>query len=275
MVSGYGDQPKEVRSLDPRTTPQMWRKLSDSAGLSEYEARVYVSLVRAGSSKAGKLSMLCGVPRNKVYGVLENLKEKGLVIEIPGEPRKFVPTPPSDTFEDYIQSQARTYERRARDLYKVISSLKRAYEEMRSKMGPEKDEVWIVQGRQRILDKVCEMLSRVKGSVNVVTSENGLILLYKAANKLLDKLKESGVKIQIAVQMGDNNRNAVRELRHVCNVRATSLHVPILLVYADHREFLLAKLIPDDLSDSSDEDMGVFSNNPILCGLISELLPHG
>lgn len=258
--------------MDPEPTSEIWQRLCDSAGLSEYEARVYVSLVREGMSKVGRLSMLCGVPRNKVYGVLESLMEKGLVIDVPGEPRKFVPTSPSDTLQDYLSACAQTYEEKARNLHTAMSWLTRAYEEMRSKTGPEKEEVWIVQGRQEVLDKACEVLSEVKDSVNVVTSENGLILLYKAAHKLLDRLNERGAKIRIAVQMGANNRNAMRELRHVCELRATSLHVPILLVYADHQEFLLAKLTPDDLSDSSDGDVGVFSNNPILCELISELL---
>jgi len=58
------------------------QKVSRHLGLSEYEARAYVSLVREGTSEARKLSMKCGVPRTKVYGTLKKLIERGLVFEL-------------------------------------------------------------------------------------------------------------------------------------------------------------------------------------------------
>ena len=55
------------------------QKVSQHLGLSEYEARVYVSLIMEGASEARKLSIRCGVPRTKVYATLKKLMEKGLV----------------------------------------------------------------------------------------------------------------------------------------------------------------------------------------------------
>jgi len=61
-----------------------WQKLCEYLGLSEYEAKIYVSLVEAGQAKARTLSVLSGVPRTKVYSVLKKLIDLGLVTEVPG-----------------------------------------------------------------------------------------------------------------------------------------------------------------------------------------------
>ena len=69
----------------------IWPKMVEYAGLSEYEAKVYLSLLGFGSSGARKLSLHCHVPRTKVYGTLKKLIDYGLVVEIPGVPKAFAP----------------------------------------------------------------------------------------------------------------------------------------------------------------------------------------
>jgi len=101
-----------------------WQKLCEHIGLSEYEAKVYVSLITEGAAQARRISMACGVPRTKVYGTLRKLIERGLVLEIPEEPRRFAPAPPADAFEVYLRS----FKRKASDLGSVVSSLEGTYE---------------------------------------------------------------------------------------------------------------------------------------------------
>ena len=245
-----------------------WEKLCEHAGLSEYEAKLYVSLVTEGASGARRLSMVCGVPRTKVYGALKKLIERGLVIEMPEEPRRFAPMSPADAFDAFLQS----YEKKARDLYLVVSSLESAYEETKSLIKPQKEEVWIIRGRSEILQKVREMLSRAERVVNITTTENGLILLYKACNRLFDELAERGVKVRIVAPVGSSDQNAVQELRYVCEIKHLNICSSTLYVCVDDCEILLANLIPDDFSAISDKDVGAFTKNPILCALMSRLL---
>ena len=80
-----------------------WKNFSKYTGLSEYEAKSYISLVLEGPVEARKLSMVSGVPRTKVYGTLRKLVERGLVVEMPLEPRKFYVNQPTDAFNAYLQ----------------------------------------------------------------------------------------------------------------------------------------------------------------------------
>jgi hypothetical protein len=49
----------------------MWPKIVEYIGLSEYESKVYLSLISLGTAGARKLSLNCDVPRTKVYGTLK------------------------------------------------------------------------------------------------------------------------------------------------------------------------------------------------------------
>lgn len=61
----------------------IWPKIVEYTGLSEYESKVYLSLLSLGNAGARKLSLHCDVPRTKVYGTLKKLIDYGLVVEIP------------------------------------------------------------------------------------------------------------------------------------------------------------------------------------------------
>jgi HTH-type transcriptional regulator, sugar sensing transcriptional regulator len=63
-------------------------------GLTLYEARAYVALVRRDASTPAELARLAGVPRPRIYDVLESLVGKGLATDRPGRTAKYVATPP-------------------------------------------------------------------------------------------------------------------------------------------------------------------------------------
>ena len=245
-----------------------WKKLCEYAGLSEYEAKVYVSLVEAGAAKARKISAMCGVPRTKVYGVLKKLTDMGLVVEIPEEPRKFTPKPPKDAFEAYLRS----YQSKAKNLLLIISSLERTFREAKERNVPQRADVWIIRGRQEILQKIREMLSKAKRAIKIITNENGSILLYKAFNRLFDELKERDIKVRIITPLGSNNRHALNELRYTCSVELLDTMLPIIFVQRDKSQFIFVNLKPDNFSLSSKQDKAIFSNDKSLCEMFHFLL---
>ena len=57
-------------------------------GLTSYEAKAYLALVRRDSSTAAQVARLAGVPRQRIYDVLASLVEKGLASTRPGPGRQ-------------------------------------------------------------------------------------------------------------------------------------------------------------------------------------------
>lgn len=68
-------------------------------GLTEYEARVYLSLLKNNMNVASKISSASGVPRTKIYSVLETLALKGWVKIYSGIPLLFSAIGPRKVFE--------------------------------------------------------------------------------------------------------------------------------------------------------------------------------
>lgn len=52
-------------------------------GLTEYESRLYLVLVKVGPIKASELSFGAQIPRTKAYGAINELERKGLLQIIP------------------------------------------------------------------------------------------------------------------------------------------------------------------------------------------------
>lgn len=50
-------------------------------GFNEYEAKSYVALVKLGPATAYQVSKASGIPRARIYDVLNTLVEKGIVLK--------------------------------------------------------------------------------------------------------------------------------------------------------------------------------------------------
>ncbi len=65
-------------------------------GLNEYQASALAHLMFLGETKATTLSKASGVPNARIYGVLDELSQKGLIIMRPGRPALYAPLTPQE-----------------------------------------------------------------------------------------------------------------------------------------------------------------------------------
>src|SRR5713101_2637872 len=75
------------------------RRALKEFGLTDYEAKVYVSLVESGTQTASELSKTASIPYSKIYEILGNLERKGWVETEQGRPSKYYPKAPSTALE--------------------------------------------------------------------------------------------------------------------------------------------------------------------------------
>jgi len=74
-------------------------------GLSKYESMVYTTLLRFHLNSATMLAEKSGVPRTKIYQVLESLQEKGWIKVYSGAPLLFKASQPDDVIERIRKEQ--------------------------------------------------------------------------------------------------------------------------------------------------------------------------
>ena len=65
-------------------------------GFSEYEAKCYIALLSEQSQTGYSVARASGVPRSKVYEVLEGMVDRGVVIANHGEPTQYAPLSPQE-----------------------------------------------------------------------------------------------------------------------------------------------------------------------------------
>lgn len=94
-------------------------------GLNEYQASTLAHLMYLGETKVTTLSKASGVPNARVYGVLDELSQKGLIIMRPGRPVLYAPLSPEE-IADALASASREEIRRR---LSVVETYRRDFED--------------------------------------------------------------------------------------------------------------------------------------------------
>jgi len=81
-------------------------------GLTEYETKSYLTLLKLGIATAEQISEAASIPLPRVYDTLVELQKKGFVLISKGRPKKFKPNPPKKAlknFNNFAPSYRRLY----------------------------------------------------------------------------------------------------------------------------------------------------------------------
>ncbi len=219
---------------------RMWPKIVEYIGLSEYESKVYLSLINLGTAGARKLSLNCDVPRTKVYGTLKKLIDYGLVVEIPGHPKQFAPANPGESFNTILNIT----KEKAMDFDNIIKWLDEINEKRKENVGPHQKIVWFLDKDHNIKGKCNEIIRQSTEELKVLTTEDGLEILFNAAHRLLDEMQENGVEIKLYSPLDPRVNPLARELSYIYQVKQVEVDTPILFINSDNKRFMLAKLSP-------------------------------
>ncbi|HLG25067.1 MAG TPA: helix-turn-helix domain-containing protein [Candidatus Nanoarchaeia archaeon] len=94
-------------------------------GLSEYESKVYITLIKEGSLRGNKLSRLSGVPQGKVYDTVYRLSEKGFVSIMNSHPKIFKSVDPDIAINQVIRSKKEKLDQMQATLPKSLKQIKK------------------------------------------------------------------------------------------------------------------------------------------------------
>ncbi len=114
------------------------QKSIEELGLTEAESKVYISLLRKGSSLAGAITKETGIHRRTIYDILYRLRSKGLVSNIVINNKRYFEAVNPDRLLELIKE-------REDNIKKVLPELKDLY-----KVSKEKKEVVFFKGKQSI-----------------------------------------------------------------------------------------------------------------------------
>jgi sugar-specific transcriptional regulator TrmB len=125
-------------------------------GFTEYEAKAYLALLKGSPVTAYAVARDSGVPRSKVYGVLEGMVGRGVAFVSHGEPASYAPLPPRELVRD-----------RRREAEGVLSAAEEGLEGWAKREGsaPGDERIWDIKGRREILSRLRELVGRAEERV--------------------------------------------------------------------------------------------------------------
>ena len=179
-------------------------------GLTEYEARAYISLAELGPSTPRDVAQRAKIPYPSAYDALKILVSKGWAEAAASRPTMYSPRAPAVIGRETIVGLEGAFEQLDR-IYRDVSS-----------RTPRAEIIYTIMGRDKVLRKVFEMLDRAERSVTLVLPWNSA--LNDQILRRLQDLERRNVEVRL---MTDSSKAALllRKARHRKPILAVDLLV--------------------------------------------------
>lgn len=137
-------------------------------GLTSYEAKAYLTLIRRDSFTAAQVARQSGLPRQRIYDVLGSLVQKGLAVARPGTVVKYAATAPELAVDQLLSTHRDDLTRMERDARQMVADLKPAFEAGQSQTDP-LEYIEVLRDRRAINERFAELQAAVKEEILVFT----------------------------------------------------------------------------------------------------------
>ena len=239
-------------------------------GLTEYESRIYLVLIKMGPIKASELSFFGQIPRTKTYGAIKELERKGLLGIIPGKPEAYAPSSPGEVLMPIVTKLSRDLT----EAEVVVQDLALAYESnkfVKREIPKEAQEFWELEGRPGIINKLNQIFGDSSKTINYCTTAAGLVRAYKAHCEILEKVSKQGTGVRILSPTTSENSGVAREISEVLDFKILDSPFGENFVTIDSRELVVVETKPEDLRTDQGADKAIWTTNRLLVDLHDQL----
>ncbi len=238
-------------------------------GLSEYAARAYIALLDLGTTEARDVSSLSKVPASKIYHILDQLHEKGLVEILPEFPRKYAPVPFSE-FLDKIQEE---HEETSRRLRLEREELLETFALVGGASGSDRGSLTFLRGRRNAFERYDELVRGAAEEIALVATK-GMLANRRGWIAPLEEAAARGVGLRVLVPEGAA-RASLEDLRGRAEVRlreAGGRAETAAILVVDQRRVLLLHFLPDDGHATDGNASAVYVDQDGVVALLANLV---
>lgn len=183
--------------------PELVKKIKYNFNLNIYESKVWLALLSKSIATVGEVAEISGVPRSRVYDVLESLEKRGFAIAKLGKPIKFIAVKPSVALEHLKTNLLNEAEERTKSLATIKETAEYRELELLYTKGIQPVQVedlsTSIKGRKNIYSHLKELVGEAKKEVILVSTAEALKRKMHFLKPMLEKLKSNGIAIKIAV----------------------------------------------------------------------------
>ena len=238
-------------------------------GLTEYEARVYLTLIVKGGLEASKVSRYADIPRPHTYSVLKALQMRGLVTVIPEAVNRYRAVPLDEGMDLLMEEQE-----------KQLTHLRQARDELLSEVKPKEaipanhqSIVLLYYGRQNVYKLVDEMFSRCDQECDIMTTAHGIVRFYKYFSDKASEFRNKDIKVRFIAPVTPQVEDFALKLSQLVELRHIERLPFIRVVLIDESEVLFAEFVDDDFK-STGKETGIWINQAELAKMIKTMFEN-
>ncbi len=221
-------------------------------GLSEYEAKAYLALLDESPASGYKVAQNSGVPRSKVYEVLNGLARRRVVLVNHGEPVQYAPLSPEELVA-----------RRRKEMEESVGTAERSLKRYAASAAS-RTAIWDITGREEIFRRARELAG---GAERTILAE----IWQEDAPELKEALAEAagrGVEVSV-VAYGEPDYPFARVYYHDLVDEVTrGLGARWVVISADMREVVTG------IVSLGKESRAAWTSHPGLVVPTTELIKH-
>lgn len=243
-------------------------------GLSEKEAKIYIIISKIGPNKARNIAITAKINRVQLYSILKSLQKKGLIEATFEQPSRYSAVPFDEVLDLFIKTKEEEVNILNSKKNSILSQWKLLPIENTQKHN---SRFMVLQGRKYIYSKINQMVSQTKKTINIVTSNPGVLQAFQAglfdagfAHPLRDKIHFCFLTNNIGLTPGlaiikelliRSKKSSMCVETRITNLGAIDFPRFVII---DDKELIFFLKPTEDHSATNREDTGLWTNNKVL-----------
>ena len=188
-----------------------------------------------------------------------------------GKPIKYMAVSPLEVVErvkKHMQAEADLRIKRLEDIgsTEIVDELSNLHKQGADFVEPN-DRSGSLKGRHNLYDHLDLIIKSAEKSVVLMTTEQGLVRKIDGLRVAFSKAKKRGVTIRVAAPITDNNRDVLKQVEGLVEVRHTD--VPGRFCIVDGEELIF--MVMDDAEVHPTYDTGIWINTPFFASVLQNL----
>lgn len=240
-------------------------------GFSDYASRVYLALLEIGRADARETSRQSRVPLAKIYAVLRQLHDRGLVEVAAESPRKYAPRP----FGEYLAKLRTEHDERSAALERDIDAASAIFPEPDLLREAGSGHVHLVRGRKNVMEKWREQLRRAAKKDVLILAGDGFLQRMPTILPVLEEFAAAGGELKVLAADEPPMRGALDHLGRIAQLRDKGVieieHPDASITLFDRESAMIAHL-SSRAAKLDHEDFAIITDLPTAVGLLWDVL---
>jgi len=180
--------------------------------LTEYEEAALEELLMLGRTTAPDLAEATGIPKARIYGVLDTLAEAGYIKMIPGRPKQYQPHEPETIVDRAVMNRQDSYEQFKTEVNAVADSFVESYSPIEDRdldeLSPTEDLFHVVDVGEPSERETRRLFREADEEVFALTKSFGYL---DAIAPAMDAAIDAGVSVNVLMLSPDHLTDANRD----------------------------------------------------------------